>query len=126
MYTNIQPDIGIAYIANWIQVPNDVLQKLLILLLGITMICNVFSFDDTHWIKKINTAMGKPCTCSYATLSYTKHEVNKILAHFREFLLLLKCFIDHMFGIWIGNEEKEWEQFKKSIIWIWAIETDTQ
>jgi hypothetical protein len=59
--------------------------------------------------------MGKPCACSYATLSYALHEVQKIMAHFHEFLLMLKRFIDDMFRIWIGNEEEEWEQFKKAL-----------
>jgi hypothetical protein len=53
MYTNIQPDVGIASITNWMQsypetVPNGVLQKLLITLLDIIMRCNIFSFVDTH------------------------------------------------------------------------------
>jgi hypothetical protein len=104
MYTNIQPAVGIAFIANWMRaypetVPTDVLQKLLLALLNIIMRCNVFSFDDTHWLQEIGTAIGTPCACSYATLSYALHEVHKILAHFQEFILLLKCFIDDMFGI---------------------------
>jgi hypothetical protein len=41
--------------------------------------------------------MGAPDACSYAALS--------ILAHFQEFLFLLKRFIKNIFLIWIGNEE---------------------
>jgi hypothetical protein len=39
-------------------VPQDVPQDLLITLLNITMRRNVLSFDDTHWLQEIGTAMG--------------------------------------------------------------------
>jgi hypothetical protein len=62
---------------------------------------NVFSFDDTKWLKEIGTTMGTPCAWSYATLSYAFREVQKNLAEFSKFLLMLKHFIDDMFGIWM-------------------------
>jgi hypothetical protein len=104
MYTNIQPDVGIEAIARWMQahpqtVRKDIPQELLLKLLNIIMRRNVFSFDDTNWLQEIGTAMGTPCACSYAILSYAFHEVQKILADFSEFLLVLKHFIDAMFGI---------------------------
>jgi hypothetical protein len=112
MYTNIQHNVGIASIATWMQaypetVPQDVPQELLITLLNIIMRRNVFSFDDTHRLQEIGTAMGTPCACPYATLSYALHEVQKMLAHFHEFLLMLKRFMNDMFRIWIVNEEEE-------------------
>jgi hypothetical protein len=117
MYTNIQPDVGITSISTCMQaypetVPQDAPQELLITMINIIMRRTVFSFDDTHWLQEIDTAMGTPCACSYATLSYALHEVQHILVHFHEFLLMLKRFINDMFEIWIGNEEEEWEQFR--------------
>jgi hypothetical protein len=120
MYTNIQPDVGIEAIAGWIQaypqtVPKDIPQGLLLQLLDIIMRRNVFSFDDTNWLQTIGTAMGTPCACSYATLSYAFHEIQQILTEFSNFLLILKRFIDDMFGIWIDGPGKKWEQFKKAL-----------
>jgi hypothetical protein len=74
MYINIRLDVGIAEIAGWMKasphtVPKDVPQQLLLKLLVIIMRHNVFSFHDTNWLQEIGTAMGKPCACSFATLS---------------------------------------------------------
>jgi hypothetical protein len=90
MYTNIQPDVCINVIQQWIEaypntVPKNVPQKLLIKLLDIIMRRNVFSFDDTSWLQEIGTAMGTPCACSYTTLSYALHEVQNIIAAFTTF-----------------------------------------
>jgi hypothetical protein len=90
-------------------------QELLITLPNIIIIRNVFSSDDTHWLQEIGTALGTPCACSYTTLSYALHEVHNIMAHFHDFLLMLKSFINDMFRTWVGNEEEEWEQFQKAI-----------
>jgi hypothetical protein len=120
MYTNIQPDVGIPSIESWMKaypekVPADVPKPLLLKLLEIIMQCNIFSFDNTDWLQEIGTAMGTPCACSYATLSYTIHEIQAILAKFAEFLLLLKRFIDDIFGIWINGPGEEWENFKMAL-----------
>jgi hypothetical protein len=116
MYTNIQPDVAINAIQQCMEaypntVPKNVQQKLLIKLLEIIMRRNVFSFDNTSWLQEIRTAMGTPCACSYATLSYALH----ILATFTDFIMILKCFIDDMFGIWIGGEGGEWKQCKHAL-----------
>jgi hypothetical protein len=76
---------------------------------------NVFIFDDTNWLQEIGTAMGTPCACSYATLSYAFHDVQKNLAEFSKFRLMLKPFIDDMFGIWIHGPGKKWEKLKKAL-----------
>jgi hypothetical protein len=120
MYTTIQLDMGISAIAGWIKaypntVPKDFPQQLLLKLLDIIMHCNVFSLDDTNWLQEIRTTMGTPCVCYYAMLSYAFHEVHKILADFAKLLLLLKSFIDDMFGIWIHDPGIEWEQLKKHL-----------
>jgi hypothetical protein len=104
MYTNIQPDVGIEAIAGWMQaypqtVPKDIPQELHLQLLNIIMRRNVFSFDDTNWLQTIGTAMGTPCACSYATLSYDFHEVQHILEEFSEFLLILKRFIENVWDL---------------------------
>lgn len=105
IYTNIQPDIGINAIKSWMEaypstVPKDVPQALLIKLLEIIMRRNVFISNDTNWLQEIvTTGMGTPCACSYATPIYVPHEVQSILAAFSQFLMILKGFIDDMFGI---------------------------
>jgi hypothetical protein len=120
MYTNIQPDVGIPSIASWMKaypeiVPADVPQPLLLKLLEIIIRCNIFIFDDTNWLQEIGTAMGTQCACSYATLSYALHEVQTILTKFTQFLLLLKRFINDIFGIWVDGPGEEWEKFKKAL-----------
>jgi hypothetical protein len=120
MYTKIQPYVGIEAIAGWMQadpqiVLKDIPQELLLKLLNIIICCNVFSYDDTNWIQEIGTAMGTPRACSYATLSYAFHKVQKILAGFSEFLLMLKCVIVDMFGIWIHGPGMKRENFKKAL-----------
>jgi hypothetical protein len=82
MHTNIQPDVEIAAIAGWIKayphtVPEDVPQQLLLKLLDIITHHNIFSFDDTNLLQEIGTQMDTPCTCSYTTLRYAFHEVQK-------------------------------------------------
>jgi hypothetical protein len=74
--------------------------------LDIVMNRNVFQFDDTYWHQHIGTAMGTPCACSYATLSYAIHELLQVLPLFTASPPFLKCFIDDMLGIWTGKEEK--------------------
>jgi hypothetical protein len=105
-------------------VPKDIPQELLLQLLNIIMRQNVFSFDDTNWLQTIGTAMGTPCACSYATLSYAFHEVQHILAEFSEFLLILKRVIDDMFGIWIDGPGKALEVFGQ-LQWICRDLTDS-
>jgi hypothetical protein len=120
MYTNIHPDVGIEATAGWMQaylqtVPKDIPQELLLQLLNTIMRRNVFSFDDTNWLQTIGTAMGTPCACSYGTLSYAFHEIQRILAEFSNFLPILKRFVDDRFGIWIDGPGKKREQFKKTL-----------
>jgi hypothetical protein len=119
MYTNIEPGVGITAIKEWIETTNDLPEKfptnLILKALDIVMNRNVFQFDDTYWRQYVGTAMGTPCACSYATLSYAFHELHKVLPFFVNSLSYFKRFIDDMLGIWTGQTEEEWIRFKNSL-----------
>jgi hypothetical protein len=119
MYTNIEPNVGITAIKDWIattkSLPDNFPTNLVLEALEIVMNRNIFQFDDTYWRQFVGTAMGTPCACSYATLSYALHELRNVLPLFIDSIGYLKRFIDDMLGIWVGTEEKEWVRFKKSL-----------
>jgi hypothetical protein len=118
MYTNIEPIVGINAIREWIatttNLPDNFPTNLILEALDIIMNRNVFQFDDTYWRQFVGTAMGTPCACSYATLSYARYELYKVLPLFIGSIGYLKRFIDDMLGIWVGTEENEWVRFKNS------------
>ncbi|KAL7460361.1 hypothetical protein ACHAXS_000817 [Conticribra weissflogii] len=74
---------------------------------------NIFKFGTEHFKQFLGTAMGTPAACIYATLYYRVHE-NTLLTKYKDDIILLKRFIDDMFGIWTSTEER-FEQFKADL-----------
>jgi len=59
----------------------------------------------------LGTAMGTSSSVTWATLNYAYHEVHKLISLLGIFLFYFICFIDDIFGIWIGNTITEWVSF---------------
>ena len=124
MYTNIDTEEGIAAIKRWLElfleeIPEDFPPvDCLLEILRTVMTQNVFSFGDTYWMQVVGTAMGTPCACSYATLTYGLHErITLLPKHSVVTRNFLKRFIDDMFGLWYDplmpldleeEDEKTW------------------
>ncbi len=73
--------------------------------LRIIMENNIFEFGIEHFKQLLGTAMRTPAACIYATLYYGVHE-NTLLTKYKDDIILLKRFIDDMFGIWTCTEER--------------------
>lgn len=121
MYTNIDTDLGLQSVSNFIQtnsnnLPPNFPANLFLEILGVVMRNNMFSFGDTFWLQKTGTAMGTPSACAYATISYGHYENTNILPCFRNNLFYYRRYIDDVFGIWLpvrDQPENTWENFKR-------------
>jgi hypothetical protein len=120
MYTNIEPDVGIAAVQQWLidlasELPEKFPSVIVINTLKMVMTRNTFQFDETYWQQFVVTTMGTPCVCVYGTVAYGYHErTNIIPKQTKETMPYLKRFIDDMPGIWCGSDA-DWIIFKTSI-----------
>jgi hypothetical protein len=120
MYTNIDTELGIKSIQDFLSDNSDKLPPnfptdLLLQILTIIMDNNVFSFADTYWLQLSGTTMGTPVACTYVMLSFGQYKNKEILTEFEPNLLYYKCYIDDVLGIWIPSPNKNgesWECFK--------------
>jgi hypothetical protein len=123
MYTNIDTDLGLATLRDFLtynntHLPPDFPTDFFLNIMEIVMKNNIFSFMDTHWLQLSGTAMGTPVACSYATITYGHHENTKILTVFEANLLYYRRCIDDIFGVWLPpdtNRTKTWNNFKKQL-----------
>jgi hypothetical protein len=123
MYTNIDTDLGIQAIRDFIHLhqvslPTDFPSELFLQILEIVMKNNIFSFENTTWLQLSGTAMGTPAACAYATISFGQYENTCILPHFNRHLLYYKRYIDDIFGVWIppdSQQERKWQNFKTAL-----------
>jgi len=123
MYTNIDIDIGMLAISNFLEhnktrIPQDFPTEFFLEVLHLVMQNNVFSFANTFWLQLTGTAMGTPAACAYATLTFGDYENSLILQKYRHQLLYYKRYIDDIVGIWLPNSENDsitWETFKKDL-----------
>jgi hypothetical protein len=133
MYTNIDTDIGITSIREFLHsnernLPTHFPTNLFLNILEIVMTNNIFSFADTYWLQLCGTAMGTPVACAYATLTFGHYENTILLPTFRSNLLFYRRYIDDVFGIWSPspNSDHSWRCFKEQLNnWgklTWAIE----
>jgi hypothetical protein len=95
MYTNIDTDIGITAIKNFlsdnsVNLPLNFPTKLVLDIPKIVMENNIFRFGDSYWLQLSGTAMGTPVACAYATVSFGQHENAVLLPHFSANLLYFK------------------------------------
>ncbi|MFO0446862.1 MAG: hypothetical protein ACK51L_04250, partial [bacterium] len=119
MYTNIDTDLGIQAIRDFIHLhqvslPTDFPSELFLQILEIVMKNNIFSFENTTWLQLSGTAMGTPAACAYATISFGQYENTCILPNFNRHLLYYKRYIDDIFGVWIppdSQQERKWHNF---------------
>ena len=105
MYTNIDPDEGIATIEKYLQKFNktDIPTEFILKLLRLVMENNIFQFGNTFWRQNIGTAMGTPCACVYATLFYAYFEQTYILPKYKNNILFYVRTIDDIFCVWNDN-----------------------
>jgi hypothetical protein len=123
MYTNIDTEIGVSAIrefiaTNAIHLPSDFPTELFLQILTIVMKNNIFTFAGTYWLQLSGTAMGMPTACSYATVSYGHHENSKVIPTYKKQLVYYKRYIDDIFGIWLPpakDKIKTWNSFKQEL-----------
>ncbi len=123
MYTNIDTDLGLATLRDFLtynntHLPPDFPTDFFLSIMEIVMKINIFSFMDTYWLQLSGTAMGTPVACSYATITYGHHENTKILTVFEANLLYYRRYIDDIFGVWLPpdtNRTETWNNFKKEL-----------
>jgi hypothetical protein len=123
MYTNIDTDLGLATLKDFLtcnntHLPPDFPTDFFLSIMEIVMKNNIFSFMDSYWLQLSGTAMGTPVACSYATITYGHHENTKILTVFEANLLYYRRYIDDIFGVWLPpdtNETETWNNFKKEL-----------
>ncbi len=123
MYTNINTDIGITSIKdfleiNKIKISQDFPHSLFLQVLELVMRNNIFAFSDTYWHQRSGTAMGTPAACAYAMITFGHYENTTILQDFTPNLLYYKRYIDDVVGIWLPPEQNNtalWSQFKEKL-----------
>jgi hypothetical protein len=124
MYSNIDLNLVIASIRQWLEEETTTPQEriyLTIALLTLVMRCNVFQFEDTFWIQLIGTAMGTSCAVTFATLCFLLME-RRIRTIFAHRLPHFKRFIDDILGIWLVDNtvtnheaDEDWLDFKREL-----------
>ena len=75
MYTNIDTNTGISYISSFIKanqadISPNFPTNLFLEVLQLVMENNIFKFGNTTWLQLSGTAMGTPCACAYATITF--------------------------------------------------------
>jgi hypothetical protein len=123
MYTNINTDIGIQSIREFLtdnahKIPADFPQELFLQVLECIMKYNIFSFADTYWLQLTGTAMGTPAACAYATITFGQFENSCILNNFKNELIFYKRYIDDVLGVWVPpalNGPNTWNDFKAKL-----------
>jgi len=108
MYTNIDTDHAIDVIGKWLDslgglppnFPLAAAKEAMILV----MRNNLFEYGDLYFLQLLDTAMGTSAACMWATIYYSVHKIGSLIPNYSQYLLIFKCFIDNMFGIWIDND----------------------
>jgi hypothetical protein len=119
MYTNIDTNLGIASIRDFItahqsKLPANFPSNFFPIVLTLIMKCNIFTFGDSYWLQLAGTAMGTPVACSYATVAIGQYENVKVIPTFKPNLIYYKRYIDDVIGIWlppIRNQASTWNNF---------------
>ena len=75
MYTNIDVNLGITTIEDFLQnnekdLPQQFPSRLFLDILREVMCNNIFPFGETYWLPLQGTAMGTPTACANATTTY--------------------------------------------------------
>jgi hypothetical protein len=123
MYTNIDIDVGLSAVRNFLQynkaqISQDFPTELFLQILQLVMQNNIFSFANTYWLQLTGTAMGTPVACAYATVTFGQYENSFILQKYRRQLLYYRRYIDDIIGIWLpdtNNDSYTWQCFKEDL-----------
>ena len=122
MYTNINTDHGIATIDDWLDDYGEELPDMFPVsavkeALRMVLQNNVFEFGDSFFEQRSGCAMGTPVACIYATLYYAYHKRHMLLPKYANNLLMMKRYIDDIFGIWVPDDDNPnaWEEFKNDL-----------
>jgi hypothetical protein len=131
MYTNVDTEHGIQTISNFLddhkeELPHDFPIKAVKAALRLVMTNNVFEFGDSFFEQLCGCAMGTPVACIYATIYYAYHEKKRLLTRYSNNLLMMRRFIDDIFGIWVPNGDPDaWSNFERDLpfgILTWKLE----
>ena len=104
MYTNIETEHALTSLKEFFQkhpICCNLYWEPIHEALTIIMTHNVVQFSDKYYLQLCGTAMGTPPAPIYATLYFGIHEVETLLPRHHSNLLLLKRYIDDMFGVWV-------------------------
>lgn len=119
MYTNIDTTHAIQVIGLWLddlspKLHSDFPMAAVKDAMRIVMTNNLFQFGSMYFLQLLGTAMGTSAACMWATIYFSVHESNTLLPNFGDNLLLYVRYIDDIFGIWIGESNEDWIEFKAS------------
>jgi len=112
MYTNIDANIGITSIRNFLitnkdKISTDFPTDLFLEILEIIMKNNIFSFANTYWQQLTGTAMGTPAACAYAMISFGQFKNTVLLPEFKNNLFFYRRYIDDIFCVWIPPKNQQ-------------------
>lgn len=114
MYSNIDTNHAIEVIGEWIDSLNLLEHGIYLptaavkAAMELVMRYNSFEFGDLYFLQLTGTAMGTSAACMWATIYFAIREAF-LLRKYKEELSVLsfyKRFIDDVFGIWIGTQER--------------------
>ncbi len=119
MYTNIDTTHAILVIRQWLddlspKLHSDFPMAAVKDAMKIVMTNNLFQFGSMYFLQLLGTAMGTSAVCMWATIYFSVHESKTLLPNFGDNLLLYVRYIDNIFGIWIGESNEDWIEFKAS------------
>ena len=115
MYTNIDTDHAIEVINAWLDsldLPQGYPLEAVKEAMEMVMRNNIFEWGNMLFLQLLGTAMGTSAACMWATIYFAVHESGLLIPKYNNQLLLFRRFIDDIFGIWIGNDNASWEEFK--------------
>jgi len=108
MHTNIDTYHTIEVISMWLDTLIIVLSEGFPLeatkaAMEIVMRNNLFEWGDKHFLQLLGTAMGTSASCVWIVIYFACHETMTLIPKYSRYLLIIKCFIYNMFGIWLDN-----------------------
>jgi hypothetical protein len=117
MYSNIDTDHEVQVLKLWLclyrnELPPSMQVNFVVEALEEIMKNNIFQFGNTYWQQKRGCTMGTSTSIDYAYIYIYIYiyigllEVKRLLPHYKNNLLFLKCFINNGIGVWIDTPHK--------------------
>jgi hypothetical protein len=112
MYMNIDTNTGISNISNFIEanrqnIPPNFPTNLFGQILRLVMENNILTSANTTWLQLSGTAMGTPCACAYATITFSHYKNCNRFPEFAQHILYCRRYIDDIFSIWIPPDTQQ-------------------